>query len=164
MFVGEQATENSISSTYTLHKIADYLPIIEKVHFTFLLSSFSFILLTPGYILHMYVLSVWIFLIMPCWNFTKCKRICPHMADRFLLLQGAHLQLSGNAHHFPDFLYRRPLVWKSVSLFPSPSLQGVGRFPFWYWNLPSQTLYDESCAFESTAQKNTWRPEINLSY
>lgn len=64
MFVGAQATENSISSTYTLHKIADYLPIIEKVHFSFLLSSFSFILLTLGYILHMYVLSVWIFLIM----------------------------------------------------------------------------------------------------
>lgn len=166
MFVGAQSTENSISTTYTFHKIADYLPIIEKIHFTFL--PFSFLFQASHSVIHFACVcpfSVDI-CIMPCWSFTKCKRICPHMADRFLLLQGAQLQgqLSGNAHHFSGSLYRRPLVWKSVSLFPSPSLQGLGRFPFWCWNLLSQTLYDESCAVKSTAQKNTCRPEINLSY
>lgn len=38
MFVGAQDTENCISTTNIFHKIADNLPIIEKIHFTFLLS------------------------------------------------------------------------------------------------------------------------------
>lgn len=42
MFVGAQGTDNCTSTTYTLHKIADYLPISEKIHFTFLLSLSHF--------------------------------------------------------------------------------------------------------------------------
>lgn len=65
-------------------------------------------------------------------KFHKMKSICPHMEDRFLLLQGAQLQgqLSGNAHPFSGFLYRRPLVWKSVSSLALSKPAGTGEISF----------------------------------
>lgn len=109
MFVGAQGTDNCTSTTYTLHKIADYLPISEKIHFTFLLSLSHFSLYDTFCICMSFQCGYLQYALL---KFHKMKSICPHMEDRFLLLQGAQLQgqLSGNAHPFSGFLYRRPLV------------------------------------------------------
>lgn len=111
----------------------------------------------------------------PLPRFHKVKSIHFHVPDRFLLLQGAQLpgQLSGSTHPFSGFLHRRLflsasqilLSWPLQALFDletrpvSLCLQALGRFPFQCCNLPARSLYDGSCAFESTAQKKevqTW--------
>lgn len=163
MFVSAQGTENCTSNTYMFHKIADYLPVIEKIYFAFLLSLSRFSLYDR------HVLSVWIFCIMPSWSFTKWKASVPTWQTGSCSYRVLSYRESCQATRITFLAFcTGDLLSESQSLLlPSPSLQGLGRFPFWCWNLPFQTLYDESCTFESTAQKNpqkTCRPEIIPSY
>lgn len=150
MFVGAQGTDNCSSTTYTFRKIADYLPVIEKLHSTFLLSLSHFSLYD----------TFCICISFQCGYFALClakvsqneKHLSPH-GRQVPALTGCSYRGSFQATLITFLaLCIGDLLSESQSL-PSSSLQGLGRFPFWCWNLPSQTLYDDSSALESTAQK-----------
>lgn len=127
VFVSTQGTENCTISTadrvsaHTFRETADYLPVVEKMPFTLLLSLPHFTSHSMVRFAYRHPFSDDI-LQYPLLRFHKVKSIHLHVPDRLLLLQGAQLwgQLSGSAHPFSGFLYRRLFLSASQILLPWP--------------------------------------------